>query len=251
MPKQKDPRRVAGEADPSYFTGFPYLLTHVVQGFHHIILLPAEFGRRDMEELARRQVLANQLMTCLVLGEADCVYYSLDGTGTPSPDIPPHSLCCAGRLFPSFGFAESEELRARRPALKEFIEARQRNATLFGDTTKGGRTATPEEVSRLEGFVRSNINIPKGLAQCWTCNEWRGECLDPSPVFKGKFMRVTCRCENTNRCARCGEGLDEHKLNANYFDPADGMIWHTPSFCGLSHRCPDLVDKQEGKDNKA
>lgn len=243
MPRQKDPRRGEGKADPSYFTGFPYILTHVVKGFHHVILLPADFGRADLEEIALRQVLANRLMTCLVLGETDCVYYGLDGTAMPSRDIPRFSLGCSGRLFPSIGFVEGPEIKARRAVFGEFIRSRQRNATLFGDMTKGGRDATPEELARLEGFARDNI--PKGLGRCWRCGEWRGECLDPNPKFKGKIMRVTCRCMNDNRCARCGEGLEDHKLNSNYFDPADGIVWHVPSFAGLKHRCPDLVKEKE------
>jgi hypothetical protein len=109
---------------------------------------------------------------------------------------------------------------------------------MLGDTTKGGRRATTEELVRLAGA--GPTGVPSGLFKCRDCGELKGECLDPNRVFKGMIMQVTCRCENDNRCARCGRPLDGHKLDANYFDPADGMIWHTPGFCALSHRCPDL-----------
>jgi len=35
-------------------------------------------------------------------------------------------------------------------------------------------------------------------------------------------MGVYCRRDNSNFCAGCGGLLDEHKLNANYFDETDG-----------------------------
>ena len=54
-------------------------------------------------------------------------------------------------------------------------------------------------------------------------------------------MRVCCRCENDNRCARCGGLLYERKLNSNFFEPADGRIWHVPGFLGLRHRCPEVI----------
>ncbi len=47
-----------------------------------------------------------------------------------------------------------------------------------------------------------------------------------------------CRCQNDNRGAACGHLLSERKLNANYYDPTDGQIWHVPGFSGLYHRCP-------------
>jgi hypothetical protein len=51
-------------------------------------------------------------------------------------------------------------------------------------------------------------------------------------------MTVHCRCANDNRCAACDRLLYEHKLNANYYNPRDGQIWHVPGFSGLGHRCP-------------
>jgi hypothetical protein len=79
--------------------------------------------------------------------------------------------------------------------------------------TKGGRPATDEEKARLAGF--STRGIPKGLSQCEVCGMGRGECLDPkTDVFKDKVMKVYCRCENDNLCARCGRPLYEYKLNA-------------------------------------
>jgi hypothetical protein len=51
-------------------------------------------------------------------------------------------------------------------------------------------------------------------------------------------MAVHCRCANDNRCAACGGLLYKRKLNANYYNPCDGRIWHVPGFSGLGHRCP-------------
>jgi hypothetical protein len=39
-------------------------------------------------------------------------------------------------------------------------------------------------------------------------------------------MHVHCRCENHNRCARCGEQLAKRRLNANYYRESDRQIWH-------------------------
>src|SRR5512139_3764315 len=55
-----------------HFEGFPYLVTHIVPALYHLIVLPAELDRKDLAALTRRQVLANRLKSCLVLGETDC-----------------------------------------------------------------------------------------------------------------------------------------------------------------------------------
>jgi hypothetical protein len=53
------------------------------------------------------------------------------------------------------------------------------------------------------------------------------------------IMQVYCLCQNNNLCARCGYPLAEYKLNANYYEKRDGVIWHVPGFSGLSHVCLD------------
>jgi hypothetical protein len=106
---------------------------------------------------------------------------------------------------------------------------------MFGDLTKGGRAATPEELRELAGM--NAAGVPRGLEQCTVCSEWRGACLDPSEMFAGQLMTVHCRCQNVNRCGRCAARLYERRLNANYYDPDENVIWHVPGFCGLGHRC--------------
>jgi hypothetical protein len=69
------------------------------------------------------------------------------------------------------------------------------------------------------------------------CAASGGGTASTPPQFFGKVMTVHCRCANDNRCAACGQPLYEHKLNANYYNPRDGQIWHVPAFCGLSHQC--------------
>jgi len=220
------------------FDGFPYLVTRIVATFYHIILLPAEYGRSILMDIARRQVLANKLKTCLVFGMGEFVYFEEDGSTTPGDRIPKSTFVTSGRLIPCEEFVWTEDLERRRRDLAAFIRARARNAAFFGDLTKGGRHATGQELARFAGLDIDGT--PKGLVVCDKCGGWQGECLDPSPEFQGQMMRVHCWCDNDNRCARCGRLLFEYKLNANFYDPRDGQIWHVPGFCGLDHVCPDL-----------
>ena len=74
------------------------------------------------------------------------------------------------------------------------------------------------------------------------------QCLDPSPRFTRKVLTVHCRCQNDNRCAACGELLYARKLNANYYEPRDGQIWHVPGFCGFRHRCPDSTGARDDRE---
>lgn len=234
--KQQGPE---GGGQHSRFEDFPYLVTRVAVTLNHIMILPGELGRKALEEIARHQALRNQLNSCVVFGEGDCVYYGNRGSAKASPIIPESALYCAGLLYPGQDFVASEDLRRRCRGLDSFIAAVTKTCILFGDLTKGGRPATADEMSHLAGFQERGV--PLGIERCRRCGEWRGECLDPSPQFSGMIMRVSCLCENDNRCARCGETLDKYKLNSNYYDHADGMIWHVPAFSGLTHRCPDLA----------
>ena len=221
-----------------HFDGFPYLVTYVVPALYHIILLPADLGQSELIEIALRQVMANRLKTCLVLGEGRCVYYDEDGSAVAHTMIPESSHFCSGKLYACAEFGETEEMTVRREALRAFEDSLRGDGYLFGDPTNGGRPAKGEELIRLSGQQAGGI--PNGLERCDTCGEWRGACLDPNPHYWGLVMPVYCRCENDNRCARCGGLLYERKLNANFFEPTDGRIWHVPGFIGFNHRCPDV-----------
>jgi hypothetical protein len=231
-----------------HFDGFPYLATYVVATFYHVILLPSALDLEEMTRIAVRQVKANRLKTCLVLGEDSCIYFGTDGSPAPSDCVPGCSKWTTDKLLPGPIFIDDEELRARRERLYAFIKAGTHGQYFMGDLTKGGRPATDEELARLAGF--SARGIPKGLSQCGACGGWRGECLDPkTDVFKDKVMKVYCSCQNDNLCARCGYPLYEYKLNANYYGD-DGIIWRVPGFCGLDHHCADpesIAEKSPGE----
>jgi len=81
---------------------------------------------------------------------------------------------------------------------------------------KGGRQATPKDLEQLKGF--NEDGVPTGLYKCPACGFYKGTCLDPSPCFQGLKVKVHCRCENNNKCARCGQPLSQFRLNANYYD---------------------------------
>ena len=236
-----------GELALSHFDGFPYIVTRIVSALYHIILLPSKVVPEELLEIARRQAAANALMTCLVLDEDRCAYIGEDGGVDWSDAVPEASSWVSDKLMPCAEFEESEDMRERKERLRAFVDAGRRDGYLFGDMDKGGRPATEEELKSLSGTAAPGI--PKGLVRCEECGGWRGACLDPSPVFKGMVMPVHCRCENDNYCARCGRLLFEHKLNANFLGE-DGLVWHTPGFCGFRHRCPDLPPLDLGKDEK-
>lgn len=220
-----------------YFEGFPYLVTRIVPALYHIILLPSELSQEVLQRVALRQFIYNRLETCLVLTEGHCVYFRADNTMVVTDSMPWTTNYVTDKLLPSYEFPESDELRSRRESLSSFINARRNEGCLYGDLRKGGRPATPEELSMLAG--KSNCGVPAGLAYCEKCGGWTGECLDPNPLFENLIMVVHCRCENDNLCARCGQPLYDYKLNANYFG-GDGQIWHVPGFCCLSHSCADM-----------
>lgn len=192
--------------------------------------------------MAIHQVAWNRLDSCLVLGETKCIYFNADGCAAIT-DLPPYSSNhVTGRLFPSFSFEEDEEFRLREIRLNAFLKSKKKEGYLFGDLRKGGRPASQEELKRLSGKLPEGV--PKGLTRCGECGGWSGEGLDPNPIFANWVMKVWCRCQNDNFCARCHQPLSEYKLNANYYEPKDGQIWHVPGFSGLSHLCPDLQRSQ-------
>ena len=66
-------------SDLPCFDGFPYLVTRVVPGLNHIILLPAGQSEEWYHDLLRDQVEANRLDSCLVLNALTAWYWNLDG----------------------------------------------------------------------------------------------------------------------------------------------------------------------------
>ena len=199
-----------------------------------ITLLPEAASERDLVGIARAQRLANRLDVCLVIGPARALYIS-GAAGLELWDTMPPlgGVLITGHIRPPTTWPDTPHLRARRVRLNARLP---KDGHPFGDLTKGGRAASADEVARLTGT--GPAGVPRGLECCPTCREWRGSCLDPSPRFFGKVMTVHCRCANDNRCAACGQLLYERKLNANFYNPRDGQIWHVPGFCCESHRCP-------------
>jgi len=233
----------------------PYLLVELVAALYHLTVLPAEFGDDDLEAIARAQVQANRLAACLILGERRVLAIDAEGVERRETEVPFRlfghwiSAAVTRRLRTARPLPPTDEVLRRQTALEAAIREyparraevlRQRGMLpsadfVVGDLTKGGRAATPAELAALSG--RQPNGVPVGLVQCADCGLWKGECLDPSPEFRGKIMRVCCRCENQNRCAACGETLHRFRLNANYYAPRADAVVHVPGFSGLSHRC--------------
>ncbi len=219
------------------FDGFPYLITRVVSGLYHIIVIPAQQRAEWYQELLLRQGEANQLGTSLVLDARAAWFWSLDGGVTQTDQPPTGGVIVTDRLQPPAAFDQTPDLSARHTRLERFTKPRNPGGSVHGDLNKGGRTATREECHRLAGVDADGV--PNGLQQCGDCGDWHGQCLDPNPDFPAWLVQVHCRCGNHNKCARCELALAERRLNANYYRESDGHIWHVPGFSGLSHCCPD------------
>ena len=217
------------------FYGFPYLVTRIVDSLHHILLLPCSWEIEHLMAFAQKQVQANKLPACLTLTENLCIYFREDGAEYQSSNVPRSARIISGKLAPAELISDSGELAIGRMKLilREETQCAEGTTFIMGDLTKGGRLPTPDEEEHLAGMHAGNV--PKGLWPCPRCGEWRGECFDT--LLRELIVRVHCVCENDNLCAACGERLHLRKLNANYFDPVDGKIWHTPAFFGFDHRC--------------
>jgi hypothetical protein len=220
------------------YEDFPYLVTRLVPALYHVIPLPEAFDEASLRSLARYQALCNQLPTCLVLGPTRGIYLDTDGKES-DPGLPPRGgIVISDQLRPSPVVERDVRWNERSQRLRRYVDQQRsvRNSRyLLGDLTKGGRAASKEERRALHGTTENGI--PRGLSQCLGCGEWRGRCLDPANPHN--LVPVSCRCENVNRCAACLRPLAAHRLNANYFDIADGGVWHVPGFVACSHHCND------------
>lgn len=227
------PRELAALAQ---FDGFPYLNTRLVPAVYHITLLPADAPEATLLKLARVQAHANRLDTCLLLNATCAIFFWSDGRVTSTRETPRGGTLLSNGLALAVDLLPTLELQRRQSRLDATAASDlERKGAIFGDLSKGGRRATTEELERLHGSGEGGA--PRGLERCPRCQDWRGECLDPSEHFAGMVMRVHCLCENHNRCARCGSRLHAHRLNANYYNSRDGAIWHVPGFSIFEHRC--------------
>lgn len=223
------------------FDGFPYLAIRLGPAFYHLAVLPQSESSYNLSAIARQQAVANDFHVCLVLAPSQGIYCRPDGSVAESPDIPRGGIVTCGILKLPVPLQPTAELAQRKLLLEEYVARHKPKQYVYGDLTKGGRCATPEQVRRLAGSQPNGV--PNGLERCDQCHDWRGECLDPNPLFEGKVMRVHCRCHNHNRCSWCGEPLYERKLDANYYSLDDRKIWHVPGFLALKHRC--VGDRRE------
>src|SRR5437899_6762751 len=233
----------------------PYLVVEIVTALYHLTVLPADFGDDDLEAIARAQVRANRLDACLVLRERRVLAIHAEGVARRETEVPFRlfghwiSAALTRRLRTARPLPPTDEVLRRQTALEAAIREyparraevlRQRGMPppadfVVGDLTKGGRDATPAELAALSG--RQSNGVPIGLVLCADCGLWKGQCLDPSPEFRGKVMRVHCGCDNWNRCAACGQRLAAHRLNGNSYDQREDAVVHVPGFSGLGHQC--------------
>lgn len=222
----------------SVYEGYPYLVTKIVPTLIHVIPLPGK-GIEWLRSAAVEQARANDLPTCLVLGESVCLY--LDAALEPcKSDILPFGSVVYGKLRFSRTFDKDPDLVQRERALVIYEKGQNKGGFLHGDLRKGGKRATPVQIKELTGL--NALGLPKGLSACPVCQKAKGWCLDPSDKAGDWLVPAHCDCDNMNLCAHCGRKLDDTKLNGNYYQPRDGRIWHTPGFCGLGHQCSDDSD---------
>ena len=219
------------------FLGFPYLVTHICPGVFHMLLLPDDFIMRGLLHLAKRQVLANRLYTCLVLGIDTAIFMTPDGQESPLFMPPRSGIRVGGRLLPVQPLSDSETNRVRAEGLAAYAKEHGNGGWITVSLRKDGRDATEAEISSLSGL--NSAGVPKGLVRCQSCREWCGHCIEHIPAFGTQLLEVSCLCQNDNLCARCGNTLYARKLNANYYNPEDRSIWHVPGFLAFEHICPD------------
>lgn len=226
------PKRAAAALSPR-FDGYPYLISRIGRSpLRHITLVPADWPRDRIVALARAQVDANRFETAACFGPRDAVVVAFDNARMwegPTPS----GIYVIERLRLSEPVADSEELVARRAALRAFDRANRPGGYLVSDGSDHGERAGPEDRRRLGG--RGPDGLPTGLRRCARCEQAAGDYLRGGL----EIVRVYCACENHNRCARCLLPLADHRLSAWYWDEAAGHAWHLSAWAAFSHRCPD------------
>jgi hypothetical protein len=228
------------------FDGFPYLVTRIGRTYlRHIIVLPADLTREELADLARRQVEANRLDTCLCLGPADFLYFHGDGTEAEGGEQP-WGVPVVGKLKPAEEFPDTPELARRIARLGRFVEEHGIDGTLVGDGLEAGRLATEEDVARLGR--RDARGVRTSLERCPRCRRARGEWLalygEGNGDKRPRVVFMHCRCDNHNLCARCGDPLAEDRLSSYSHDDATGGVFYAAAYMGLGHRCADEEEEE-------
>ncbi|MEX1277516.1 MAG: hypothetical protein WEI16_00490 [Chloroflexota bacterium] len=229
---------------PRPFDGYPYLVTRIGHtDLRNVAILPADWPRQRLIDLARRLAAANQLESCLCLGPADAVYVDPGGAIRADAHLP-LGIPVVERLPLAEPIPDSPDVRARRARLATYAAAHTPGGYQVGDGLEGGRRAGPDDIARLSRprRDRSGVQPPAGLRRCRRCRGLAGEFLavrgegngDPTP----RVIGVHCRCDNHNRCARCGRALASDRLSAYTWDEGEGKPWYLAAYAAFSHTCP-------------
>jgi len=125
---------------PQPFDGYPYVVTRIGHtALRSVAVVPSDWSRERLVDLARRQAIANQLETCLCLGPAESVFVTPDGTATRS-DFVPVGIPVLDGLALADRIPETAELAARRARLAAFRESL--NPQWFPGRRRAGRRST-------------------------------------------------------------------------------------------------------------
>jgi len=218
------------------FSSFPYLSTRVFPALYNINLLPSSLSESDLLEHARHQVAANKLNACLVLGWNRGLWFDGAGQETWNAFIPNGGHIVNGRLKSHYNFSTDPGIVIRNQLLNEHSKKSMHGGGyLVGDPENCVRDANNTDVHL--GDIHDGV-IPKGLAQCETCGELKGECFySASNCYGNKVWKVRCKCENDNFCAACGNPLFSHKLDSCYFNADTNGILHVAGYLALNHDC--------------
>lgn len=222
------------------FDGYPYLMIRIGNtAMRSVSLLPAEWPRHRLENLAARQVAANRLEACLCLAPGAGINIWADGSGLDTSFIPT-GIPLPDRLATPEPIPQTPEILERQERLLQFADARSpKYGYLVGDGLEGGRHATAKDVKRLS--LRDVAGVPFGLVRCPICHRFRGEYLALNGEGNGdpdrRVIEVHCACQNHNRCAACGEPLAESRLSAYSYDEAAERVFYLAAYAGLSHSC--------------
>jgi len=218
------------------FGSFPYLSTRIFPSLYNINLYPSELSEPDLVEIALKQVDANKLPACLVFSWNRGLWF--DGLGSENMNalIPKGGMILNGRLKAPEVVSANQSLIERSQLLDVFsLRSLRSGGYLVGDPSNCLRDLTQDDMSI--GELRSNI-IPKSISCCEICGDLKGECLYPeSEFYINKVWKLTCRCENDNKCVACGETLFHHKLDTCYFDRGESSVLHVAGYLALEHIC--------------